>query len=61
MFDYPAPLTGDTRRDLDRLWEEMFRLIEELRLLQEELKRTDANRDGKPVPYGEPVPYGDQR
>jgi hypothetical protein len=53
MFDYPTPLTGDTRRDLERLWDEMFRLIEELRLLQEELARRGEQRDGEPVPYGD--------
>lgn len=72
MFDYPTPLTGDTRRDLERLWEELFRLIEELRLQQEELKRkggtgnpspTIMDGTGNPSPTGfaSPSPYGDQR
>lgn len=37
FFNFPAPLTDDHRHDLRTLWEEYWKLIEQLRLLNEDL------------------------
>ena len=39
IFEYPKPLTGNANTDLSTLWEEYWKLIEQLRLLNEELAR----------------------
>ena len=52
-FEYPRQPTGRTAEDLQRLWEDLWKVVEQLKLLEEELKRKDAKRDGKPVPYGD--------
>lgn len=37
LFNFPAPLTDDHRHDLRTLWEEYWKLIEQMRLLDENL------------------------
>ena len=37
MLDYPKELTGNVKEDLARLWESLWKITEELQLLEERL------------------------
>lgn len=37
QLNIPKPLSGDTKSDLQYLWDLVFRLTEHIRLLEEEL------------------------
>lgn len=41
-YDFPKPITGDTRDDIRQLWDSLFRLVEQLRLAEEEQARKEA-------------------
>ena len=40
-YDYPKPLTYNAREDIDRLWEDLWRIVEQLRLAEEEMARRE--------------------
>jgi hypothetical protein len=44
-FDFPKPLTGNPRQDAAALWDALFRIVEQLNLLEEEMqmKESEAN------------------
>ena len=44
MLDYPKDLTGVTNDDLKRLWEDVWKIVEELRLLEERLAEHGIER-----------------
>lgn len=35
MYDFPKPLTGDTSKDLRQLWEDVWRIVEVLRITEQ--------------------------
>lgn len=39
VFEFPSPLTGDTKTDLENLWKEYWKLVEQLTILNEDLER----------------------
>jgi hypothetical protein len=45
LFEFPRRPTGHTAEDVQRLWEDLWRVVEKLRLLQEELARKDAGNN----------------
>lgn len=45
-YELPPQLTGDLRKDVQILWDAVFRLTETLRL--EEMNRISRNKEGKP-------------
>ncbi len=42
-YDYPKPLTNNTREDINMLWDTMFQLVEKLRL-EEEARAKEAKQ-----------------
>ena len=45
-FDFPRQPTGDLRRDMAQMWEDLFRLVEQLRLMEEALARAEEAQSG---------------
>lgn len=41
-YDFPKPLTNNTRDDIAMLWESMWRLVEQLRLDEEARAKEDS-------------------
>lgn len=39
VFEFPSPLTGDTKADLENLWKEYWKLVEQLTILNGDLER----------------------
>jgi hypothetical protein len=47
-YDFPKPLTYNAREDIEALWESLWRIVEQLRLDEEEKARKEtANESTK--------------
>lgn len=45
-YDFPKPLTYNAREDIDRLWEDLWRIVEQLRLAEEAQARQSGAETG---------------
>lgn len=44
-YDFPKPITGNTRDDIRQIWDSLFHIVEQLRLAEEEQARRDGRTD----------------
>lgn len=47
QFEFPTPLSGKKEKDIQNLWRDLWKIVERLRLLQEEINAKNGGTDGK--------------